>query len=122
MFDMGQRLRELRESRHLSQEALGKKVNKSKPVISSYENNLKVPPVDILVDLAVLYNVSLDYLVGLEKRRMIAADGLNEEQTDLLSTLVLEFRSPREGRFQKLTPRQVSILSGLLVEFSKQDP
>ena len=39
MFDFGQRLRELREQRHLSQEAMGKIIGRSKPVVSSYENN-----------------------------------------------------------------------------------
>ena len=43
MFDFGQRLRELREQRHLSQEAMGKIIGRSKPVVSSYENNLKLP-------------------------------------------------------------------------------
>lgn len=69
MFDFGKRLRELREQHHLSQEAMGKIIGRSKPVISSYENNLKLPTLDVLMSIAALYNVSLDYLVGFEKRR-----------------------------------------------------
>ncbi len=68
MFDFGQRLRELREQRHLSQEAMGKIIGRSKPVVSSYENNLKLPSLDVLINIAALYNVSLDYLVGFEKK------------------------------------------------------
>lgn len=121
MFDFGERLRSLRESRHMSQEALGKKVNKSKSVISSYENNLKIPPVDILVDFAVLYHVSLDYLVGLERRDSISIDGLTERQVDLISTILLEFRNPENAGNRGLTPRQVNILSNLLIEFARPD-
>ena len=68
MFDFGKRLRELREQHHLSQEAMGKIIGRSKPVISSYENNLKLPTLDVLMSIAALYNVSLDYLVGFEKK------------------------------------------------------
>ena len=64
MFDFGLRLRELREKHKLSQEQLGRRVDRSKSVISSYENNLKMPPLSILTDFAVIFNVSLDYLVG----------------------------------------------------------
>ena len=65
MFDFGLRLRELREKHKLSQEQLGRRVDRSKSVISSYENNLKMPPLSILTDFAVIFNVSLDYLAGL---------------------------------------------------------
>jgi len=42
MFDFGLRIRELREQHKMSQEQLGRKVERSKSVISSYENNIKV--------------------------------------------------------------------------------
>ena len=57
MFDFGLRLRELREKHKLSQEQLGRRVDRSKSVISSYENNLKMPPLSILTDFAVIFNV-----------------------------------------------------------------
>ena len=88
---------------------------------SSYENNLKIPPVDILVDFAVLYHVSLDYLVGLERRDSISIDGLTERQVDLISTILLEFRNPENAGNRGLTPRQVNILSNLLIEFARPD-
>ena len=71
MFDFGLRLRELREKHKLSQEQLGRRVDRSKSVISSYENNLKMPPLSILTDFAVIFNVSLDYLVGIDKNGII---------------------------------------------------
>ena len=64
MFDFGFRLREFRIQNKLSQEQLGRRVDRSKSVISSYENNLKVPSVDILKEFALIFNVSLDYLLG----------------------------------------------------------
>lgn len=119
MFDFGLRLRQLREERGLSQEQLGKKVDRSKSVISSYENNLKMPPLAILAEFALIFNVSLDYLVGIDKNQMISVNGLTKSQSELISVLVLEFKegsSTKEG----LTTRQQHILSELLKEFSKK--
>ncbi len=42
MYDFGLRLQQLRMGLNLSQEALGKKLNRSKSVICAYENNLSL--------------------------------------------------------------------------------
>ena len=94
MFDFGKRLRELREQHHLSQEAMGKIIGRSKPVISSYENNLKLPTLDVLMSIAALYNVSLDYLGGFEKKEMVSVEGLTESQKGIIHSLVFEFHDP----------------------------
>lgn len=119
MFDFGLRLQELRKLHKLSQEDLGRKVNRSKSVISSYENNLKVPSVDILTSLAVLYNVSLDYLVGIDKNEMVSIEGLTDEQKNVIHTLLLEFKD-NSSATNGLTPRQQDILNILMQEFSKR--
>ena len=119
MFDFGLRLRELREKHKLSQEQLGRRVDRSKSVISSYENNLKMPPLSILTDFAVIFNVSLDYLVGIDKNEMISIDGLTEQQKQGLQTIVFEFKD-RTSKGAGLTERQQEILNVLMKEFSKR--
>ncbi len=119
MFDFGLRIRELREKHHLSQEQLGRRVERSKSVISSYENNLKIPPLHILVDFAVIFNVSLDYLVGIDKTEMVSVDGLTEQQKQVLQTLVFEFKDT-SVKGAGLTNRQQEILNILMKEFSKK--
>lgn len=119
MFDFGLRLRELREKHKLSQAQLGKRVDRSKSVISSYENNLKLPPLSILVDFAAIFNVSLDYLVGIDKNEMISVDGLTEQQKRVLQTIVFEFRDKSSMR-AGLSERQQEILNILMKEFSRK--
>lgn len=118
---MGARLRQLRKEKGWSQETLGRKLNKTKSVISGYEANLRTPPLDVLTDLAALYGVSLDYLAGVEHRPMIPVDGLNTAQTELVRTLVVELKSPHPRVARTLTPRQMDLLNGLLFEFTKSD-
>ena len=119
MFDFGLRLRELREKHKLSQEQLGRRVDRSKSVISSYENNLKMPPLSILTDFAVIFNVSLDYLVGIDKNEMVSIDGLTDQQKQVLQTIVFEFRD-NSSTGAGLTDRQQEILNILMKEFSKK--
>lgn len=119
MFDFGQRLRELREQRHLSQEAMGRIIGRSKPVISSYENNLKLPALDVLINIALLYNVSLDYLIGFEKKEMVSVEGLTESQKGIIHTLLFEFYEPKQAA-AGFSERQQAIINMLIREFSKK--
>lgn len=118
MFDFGMRIKELRENYKLSQEELGKRVGRSKSVISSYENNLKIPPLEILTNIAVVFNVSLDYLVGIDKEEMVSVKGVTEEQKRLINLLLLEFK---ENSFSPngLSDRELLIISLIIKEFSK---
>ena len=119
MFDFGLRIKELREQYKMSQEQLGRRIDRSKSVISSYENNIKIPPLDILTKIAVIFNVSLDYLVGIDKTEMVSIDGLTAQQKELLQTIVFEFidkSKTAEGRSE----RQQEILNVLMKEFSKK--
>ena len=119
MFDFGLRIRELREQHKLSQEQLGWKVGRSKSVISSYENNIKVPPLDILTQMAVVFNVSLDYLVGIDKNEMVSTEGLSDKQKQVIQTIIFEFKD-RVKKTDGLSDRQQEILSDLMKEFSKK--
>ena len=59
MFDFGNHLRMLRERYGISQEELGRRVGRAGSVISNYENNLKLPSLDVLITMSEIYNVSL---------------------------------------------------------------
>ena len=119
MFDFGLRIRELREQHKMSQEQLGRKVERSKSVISSYENNIKIPPLEVLTKIAVVFNVSLDYLVGIDKNEMVSVSGLSKTQKILVETILFEFND-KSSKTDGLSKRQQEILNGLMKEFSKK--
>lgn len=118
MFDFGLRIKELRIKNKMSQEALGRRIGRSKSVISSYENNLKIPPLDILVEIAVIFNVSLDWLVGIDKEEMISVENISVKQKEIINTLIFEFTDKTKST-DGLSPRQQEILSAIMKEFSK---
>lgn len=119
MFDFGMRLQQLRMSRNLSQAALGKKLNRSKSVICAYENNLRIPPLEVLTDIAVFFNVSLDYLVGIDKEEMVSIEGLTDEQKEIVHLLIVEFKGSASN-CPGLSEKQKSLLNRVLVELNKK--
>lgn len=62
---MYQRIRDLREDRDLKQKQLAEYLNCSQQVYSNYELGQRDIPTDVLIKLALYYNVSLDYILGL---------------------------------------------------------
>ncbi len=61
---LGQRIRELREEKNITQEELGKIVKVSKASFSKYEADTIEPSKDTIIALANFFNVSTDYLYG----------------------------------------------------------
>ena len=60
------RIKELREDSDLTQLELAEVLGITQRTISYYENNQREIPVNVLVKYAKYFNVSLDYICGLE--------------------------------------------------------
>lgn len=88
VYDFGLRLKELREAKHLSQADVAKRLNVSRSTISGYESNTITPSLEQFTRLAILYNASLDYMMGLEKRMSFYLDGLSESQQRTILDIV----------------------------------
>lgn len=118
MDDIGTRIRTAKKKRGLSQRALAKEICKCNSAISSYENNLQTPPLDVLISIAHVLNVSLNYLAGFDDSVTFSTAGLTEQQNDILSSLINEFKSPKHG-CGPLSPEQIRILQQIILLFSK---
>ena len=64
MATYGDRIRELRENRGLSQQALADMLDLNKVTISQYERCTRKPDINIVAALCDIFNVSSDYLLG----------------------------------------------------------
>jgi len=65
MNNLGNRIKELRIENGLTQPQLAEKVGVSKAVISFWENGINEPKASYVVKLAKCFNVSTDFLLGL---------------------------------------------------------
>lgn len=64
MFLFGERLKELRKKAGMTQKELGSKINVTKVSICCYEKGSRIPSLDTLLDIAALFKVDLNYLIG----------------------------------------------------------
>lgn len=64
-LSFGERLRELRIERNISQKAIADALDLSINAISQYENCKRFPDEKVLVRICDFYKISADYLLGL---------------------------------------------------------
>ena len=87
----GERIKRLRIGRELTQEQLAEKINVSGTYIVKIENGLQIGPIEIAIELAMFFDVSMDFLLlGKENYRVdrkqclrMAIDILSELQAEL---------------------------------------
>ena len=63
-MSISQRIRELRESKGISQKNQAALLGLSKSSYNRYETGLRQPPIDVICDITSAYHVSVDYLVN----------------------------------------------------------
>ena len=66
------RIRDLREDHDLTQKEIAQKLNCSQQVYSNYELGQRDIPTDILIKLSQMYNVSVDYILGISNNPHIS--------------------------------------------------
>lgn len=88
LYKFGENLKSLRTKKGLSQTQLATKLWLNKSIISAYENEQRSPSLDVLIKLSYEFNVSMEYLLGIEKDKTLDISGLNDEQVTVVNSLV----------------------------------
>lgn len=65
MNKFAERLKELRKDLNITQDQLAAETKISQAAISSYENGLQSPTIDVVIILCKYFKVSADYMIGL---------------------------------------------------------
>jgi transcriptional regulator with XRE-family HTH domain len=64
MLNIGERIIQLRKQYSLSQSGLAKKIGASRTIVGNYERNSNTPSIEMLIKIANVFNVTIDYLIG----------------------------------------------------------
>lgn len=64
-------LKELRKERGMTQKEVAQKLNITDRTYGHYETGRREPSIDILIEIAEYYNISIDLLVGRYEKRKI---------------------------------------------------
>ena len=87
-YKFADNLKKLRTSKSLTQTQLAQRLWLNKSIISAYENETRTPSLEVLIKLSNEFNVSMEYILGIEREKTIDVTGLSEEQIAVVSSLV----------------------------------
>lgn len=90
----GNRIKELRKELNLSQTDLANILGVTAVTVSRYEGG-RDPGTEVLMKLAKIFNVTVDYLTGFTDSRYPAAKISGDEITDMLATIFASMLKPR---------------------------
>lgn len=107
MVDFSVRLKQLRKDKHLTQAQVAKRIGVTASMVSSYETDIRLPSFDVMVRIADLFGVTVDFLLCREDKRFIDISQLSEEEAAVVCSMVdiLKKRSKQYvGMAQKAIP------------------
>lgn len=96
MVDFGERLRELRKQKKLTQKQLAALIGVKNSVISFYEMGEHTPSPEVIVRLAAALHTTTDYLLGLDRKETVDISDLDSGDIELVRSLVDTLRQKNE--------------------------
>jgi len=115
MKQIGDRLRDLRESKNLKQTDVARALCISNKILSSYERNISMPTIDTLKNLCEYFNVSADYLLQIELSKK---DVIPDE---LVSPVVISADQKKIlSYYERLNSENKEAIRGLMILYYKE--
>jgi transcriptional regulator with XRE-family HTH domain len=96
----GDRLKELRNSKHLTQEQLAEILKVNRAALANWETNRAYPDVNIIKELAIFFDVTIDFLLGKDEDSLVTCIGavlkankglLSKEEEDFLLKMFVNY-------------------------------
>lgn len=88
MYQLNERLKELRNRYNISQNALAKEMNLTRATINAWEMGISYPNAQSLVMLSEYFKVSVDYILGLKEDDMMNISKLNDREKKMIYDMV----------------------------------
>ena len=86
------RIKLLRDQRGMTQTELAKRLGITRSRVNAWEMGISVPSTQYIVELARLFKVSTDYLLGVASSATVNVSGLTEKDIQLVCALVEHLR------------------------------
>lgn len=86
----GQRFTRLRKEKNFTQEEIALKLSISAQAVSKWENDISMPDISILTSIADIFDITLDELLGREKKQDVIL--VNEEDKKDINKMVLRMK------------------------------
>lgn len=86
------KIKSLREQLGLTQSDLAKKLGITRSSVNAWEMGISVPSTQYVVELAGIFKVSTDYLLGVQNTASVSVDGLSETDVQLVNAVINHLR------------------------------
>lgn len=90
---IAERIKMLRENAGMTQTAVARKLNVTRSSVNAWELGISVPSTALLVELAQLFGVSTDYLLGIDRTSTLDVSGLSDDDVRILHDLAQHLRA-----------------------------
>lgn len=94
-MNFGDKLKKLRTGQKLTQQQLAERLGVAKSVVSYYESGDRYPSYDVLVKIARIFHVTTDYLLDIEKKRILDVSDLSEDEISIVSIVAEALRNKK---------------------------
>lgn len=91
-MNFGEKLKTLRTGQKLTQQQLADRLGVAKSVVSYYESGSRYPSYDVLVKIAHTFHVTTDFLLDIERKRVIDVSDLSEKDIIVIETVASALR------------------------------
>lgn len=86
------KIKDLRTARGWTQAELARRLDVTRNGVNSWEQGLSMPSSALLIDLAKVFSVSTDYLLGIESLNTVNVTGLDNHDIAMLTELADRLR------------------------------
>ena len=83
------RIKVLREQSDMTQAELARRLGITRASVNAWEQGISVPSTQCIVELAEMFKVSTDYLLGVDTSASVSVAGLNEKDIQLIQLFQL---------------------------------
>lgn len=95
LLTVAERIKSLREKLELTQAEIARRLGISRAGVNAWEMGLSVPSTQYVVELAKIFGVSTDYILGMEKTAAVSVEGLSEKQVAAVVNVIECFREKK---------------------------
>ncbi|MEY8335526.1 helix-turn-helix transcriptional regulator [Lachnospiraceae bacterium 47-T17] len=86
------KIKELRETNSMTQNEVAKRLGITRSSVNAWEMGISVPSTMYIVELAQLFSVSADYILGLDSRTVLDISELDDESVKILNDMARYMR------------------------------
>ena len=85
---IAEKVKKLREQKGLSQAELARLLGITRSSVNAWEMGISVPSTQYIVDLAGVFDISTDYLLGVDSSSTVSVAGLTDSDILLVHSII----------------------------------